>query len=64
MFRVHFDELKNGERVPGTETGRIAILAAGSLASTELLLRNREVHRTLPKISAALGHHNYGRHRF
>jgi len=57
MFRVHFDELKNGERVPGTETGRIVILAAGSLASTELLLRNREVHRTLPKISAALGHH-------
>ena len=31
------------------------VLAAGSLGTTELLLRCRDVHRTLPKLPAALG---------
>ena len=55
-YRVSFDELKNGKRIPGSETARIVILAAGSLGSTELLLRCREINRTLPNVSAFLGH--------
>ena len=54
-YRVSYDELKNGKRVPGSETARIVILAAGSLGSTELLLRCREIKRTLPNISPFLG---------
>jgi len=54
-YDVHFDRLENNTRVPGVESGRIVVVAAGSLASTELLLRNRDVHHTLPLLSAALG---------
>ncbi|ERP92495.1 choline dehydrogenase [Alcanivorax sp. P2S70] len=32
------------------------IVAAGSVGSTELLLRNRDQYKTLPKLSRALGH--------
>lgn len=32
------------------------VLAAGAVATTELLLRSRDIHRTLPGISPALGH--------
>jgi cholesterol oxidase len=41
--------------LPSVLTKRI-IVSAGSLGSTELLLRNRDVHRTLPNISSKLGH--------
>jgi cholesterol oxidase len=54
-WRVGFDSLESSERVAGTESARIVILAAGSLGSTELLLRNRDIHRTLPELSAMLG---------
>jgi cholesterol oxidase len=54
-WRVHFDRLENGGRIPGSEDAAIVVLAAGSLGSTELLLRNRDVHRTLPGLSPALG---------
>jgi cholesterol oxidase len=54
-YRVSYDELKDGKRIPGSETARIVILAAGSLGSTELLLRCRQINRTLPKISPFLG---------
>jgi cholesterol oxidase len=54
-YRVSYDELSNGKRVPGGETARIVILAAGSLGSTELLLRCREINRSLPNISPFLG---------
>jgi cholesterol oxidase len=54
-YRVSYDELKNGNRVPGSETARIVIVAAGSLGSTELLLRCRQINRTLPNISSFLG---------
>ena len=47
-YRVSFDSLETGQRVPGSETARIVIVAAGSLGSTELLLRARDVHKTLP----------------
>jgi cholesterol oxidase len=55
-YRVWFDELKEGKRVSRSETARIVVLAAGSLGSTELLLRCREVTGTLPAISPRLGH--------
>lgn len=32
------------------------VVAAGSLGSTELLLRNRDIHKTLPNASSHLGH--------
>lgn len=32
------------------------VLAAGAVASTELLLRARDLHRSLPELSSALGH--------
>ncbi|HEY4159974.1 MAG TPA: GMC family oxidoreductase [Polyangiaceae bacterium] len=43
----------------GTENLRLraprVVLAAGVLGTVELLLRNRDVHRTLPNVSARLG---------
>jgi cholesterol oxidase len=56
-YRVHFDRLESGRRVPASVTGRLVILAAGSLGSTELLLRCRDDFRTLERISPFLGHH-------
>jgi len=54
-YRVSYDELKKGQRISGRETARIVIVAAGSLGSTELLLRCREVNKSLPDVSAFLG---------
>ena len=54
-YKVWFDQLGNGQRVPGSQTARIVIVAAGSLGSTELLLRCREVSGSLPNISPFLG---------
>ena len=57
-YRVHFkqfDTEKRGEFVLGSVTGRKVIISAGALGSTEILLRSRDVHRTLPRISKALG---------
>jgi cholesterol oxidase len=54
-YRVSFDRLENGERVSGSETARLVIVAAGSLGSTELLLRCRDVTGSLPNLSPFLG---------
>lgn len=54
-WRVHFDRLEAGRRVPGAEEAALVVVAAGSLGSTELLLRNRDVHKTLPGLSPRLG---------
>jgi len=54
-YRVFYDELKNGQRYPGSTTARIVIVAAGSLGSTELLLRCRELSKSLPNVSPFLG---------
>lgn len=54
-FRVAFDRLSNNARIPGNATARIVIVAAGSLGSTELLLRCRDVTRSLPNLSSFLG---------
>jgi len=54
-WRVHFDRIQDRRRVPGTETAARVVVAAGSLGSTELLLRCRDQYKTLPKLSAFLG---------
>lgn len=55
-YRVSFDRLKDGERVASSQTARIVIVACGSLGSTELLLRCRDLNGSLPAISQFLGH--------
>jgi len=40
---------------PGSVIGRKVIISAGSLGSTEILLRSRDLHRTLTNLSPALG---------
>ena len=55
-YRVDFDRIKGGCLVPDHETARTVILAAGSLGSTELLLRCRDQYKTLPRLSMFLGH--------
>lgn len=54
-YTVHFDRLEDGKRHPGQVTGRLVILAAGSLGSTELLLRARDQHGTMRDLSPTLG---------
>jgi cholesterol oxidase len=56
-YRVVFDRIHDGRLVRGAERARRVVLAAGSLGSTELLLRCRDDHRTLPRISGRLGYH-------
>ena len=58
-YRVHFDHIDpddpdRGE--PGSVAGKTVIMAAGTLGSSELLLRCREVHHTLSNLSPALGY--------
>jgi len=55
-YRVHFDRLADGRRIAGSERAARVIVAAGSLGSTELLLRCRDEAGTLPNVSPRLGH--------
>lgn len=52
-YRVHFRDL--AARCDGSVTARNVIVSAGSIGSTELLLRCRDLHRTLPGLSPMLG---------
>jgi len=54
-YRIYHDELREGARVSGNTTANCVIVAAGSMGSTELLLRCRDVTRTLPDVSRFLG---------
>ena len=54
-YRVVFDRIHQGQLIRGEETAARVFLAAGSLGSTELLLRCRDEHKTLPNLSPALG---------
>jgi cholesterol oxidase len=54
-YRVAFDQITGTGLTSGSLTGRLVIVAAGSIGSTELLLRSRDVARTLPKLSPFLG---------
>jgi cholesterol oxidase len=51
-----FDRIERGRLIPGAERGRRVVLAAGSLGTTELLLRCRDEYQTLPNVSRLLGH--------
>jgi cholesterol oxidase len=55
QYRVVFDRIQDGLLIRGEETARIVIVAAGSLGTTELLLRCRDEHQTLPSLSPILG---------
>ena len=54
-YRVHFDRIDCGRRASGQASAPIVVLSAGSLGSTELLLRCRDEHGTLPALSPYLG---------
>jgi cholesterol oxidase len=54
-YCVYFDQLADGDRIPGKATATRVIVAAGSLGSTELLLRCRDVTHSLPRLSSQLG---------
>jgi cholesterol oxidase len=55
-YRVEFDRIEQKQLVRGGgETAPRVFVAAGSLGSTELLLRARDEHKTLPNLSPALG---------
>lgn len=54
-YEVRFDRIEAEALVPGAVTGRIVVLAAGSLGSTELLLRCRDQFGTLPQLRTFLG---------
>jgi cholesterol oxidase len=54
-YRVVFDRLENGRMIRGEETAERVVLAAGSLGTTELLLRCRDEYRTLRSLSPTLG---------
>jgi cholesterol oxidase len=53
-YRVSFSRIDSGTLKPGSVTGRLVVVAAGSLGSTELLLRCR-AQQTLTGLSARLG---------
>ncbi len=54
-YLVSFDRLEDGRKVPGQVRARRVVLAAGSLNSTEILLRARDQYHTLPDLSPRLG---------
>lgn len=55
-YRVHFDRIEDGKLKPGSVTARIVIVSAGSIGSTELLLRCQKQHKSLPNLGKMLGH--------
>jgi cholesterol oxidase len=54
-YRVQANDISSGEPRALSFTARKVILAAGSLGSTEILLRARDEAKTLPAVSPALG---------
>lgn len=52
---VHFDRLANGRREKGHAYAKRVILAAGSLGTTEILLRSRDLFKSLPRLPVSLG---------
>lgn len=54
-WRVHYDHIGGGRREPAFVDAKRVILAAGSLGSTEILLRSRDLYRTVRGVSPALG---------
>lgn len=57
-FRVFYRDLANDKK--DSLCARRVVLSAGALGSTEILLRCRDRHRTLPRVSRQLGKHMSG----
>mgnify|MGYP006171127581 CR=1 FL=1 len=57
-YRVHYRDL-NGGGESAVDTRRVMV-SAGTLGSSEMLLRCRDVFKTLPRLSPMLGHHFSG----
>lgn len=55
-YKVSYDRIDRGRRVAGSATARLVVLSAGSMGSTEMLLRCRDVSGSLPKVSSWLGY--------
>ncbi|MBV9926754.1 MAG: GMC family oxidoreductase [Acidobacteria bacterium] len=53
-YRVHYKDVAGGAE--SSVTGRRVVLSAGTLGTNEILLRCRDVYRTLPNLSRRLGH--------
>jgi cholesterol oxidase len=54
-FRVVFDRLQKGKTIRGEEIAARVVLAAGSVGTTELLLRCRDQYNTLRALGPMLG---------
>lgn len=54
-YRVWFDRIEGRTLVRGSESAAKVVVAAGSLGTSELLLRCRDEHGSLPHVSARLG---------
>jgi cholesterol oxidase len=54
-YRVYFYDLRQGQRLAGSALTQRVVVSAGTLGSTELLMRCRDVYKTLPRLSARLG---------
>lgn len=54
-YRVQALDVHGGQRRPVSFTARKVVLAAGSLGSTEILLRSRDEYGYLPNVSTLLG---------
>jgi cholesterol oxidase len=52
-YRVHYTDVASG--ASESVTGRRVVLSAGTLGTNEILLRCRDVYRTLPDLSRKLG---------
>lgn len=54
-YRVDYHRIHDGRLIAGAVLADRVVVAAGSLGSTELLLRCRDQYRTLPRLGPALG---------
>ena len=54
-WRVSYDRLTEGRREPAEEVAKRVVLAAGSLGSSEILLRSRDEYRSISNLSPHLG---------
>ncbi len=54
-YRVHYEEIRDGRLVKGSQSSRLVVVSAGSVASSELLLRCRDDHDTLKNLGPAVG---------
>ncbi|MGZ8236710.1 MAG: GMC oxidoreductase [Methylobacter sp.] len=58
-YRVYWQDLNDGHAQHSAVTRRV-VVSAGTLGSNELLMRCRDVYKTLPNISQKLGQHFSG----